>query len=76
MKLWQEATPEQRKEQGLERPRRWVDFELCGLWGADARLLVEVKTEKGAAAVSMAVLRWVVHACRPPLLQAPCTCCL
>eukprot|EP00879_Flechtneria_rotunda_P001581 GHRR01001740.1.p1 GENE.GHRR01001740.1~~GHRR01001740.1.p1 ORF type:complete len:951 (+),score=402.49 GHRR01001740.1:427-2853(+) len=42
-----------------KRPRRWIDFELYGLWGKDmpGRLAVDVRTEKGIPAVSGAVLR-------------------
>jgi hypothetical protein len=40
------------------KPRRWVDFELHGIWGAGqpGRLQPEVTTKKGSAAVSTAVL--------------------
>lgn len=40
------------------RQRRWIDFELHGLWGEGqpGRLAVDVKTDKGMAAVSGAVL--------------------
>lgn len=43
---------------GKDRPRRWLDFELHGIWGlgAPGRLAVDVKTDKGTAAVSGAVL--------------------
>lgn len=42
------------------KPRRWLDFELHGLWGraVPGRLQVEVQTDKGSPAVSSAVLRW------------------
>lgn len=44
---------------GGKRPRRHLDVELHGLWGAGhpGRIPVEVKTAKGFAAVSLAVLR-------------------
>lgn len=40
------------------RPRRWLDFELHGIWGMGqpGRLTADVKTDKGLAAVSGAVL--------------------
>lgn len=40
------------------RMRRWIDFELHGIWGKGepGRLTAEVKTSKGTAAVSGAVL--------------------
>jgi DNA polymerase I-like protein with 3'-5' exonuclease and polymerase domains len=41
------------------RPKRWLDFDLHGVWGRGepGRLAVETKTDKGAPAVSTAVLR-------------------
>jgi hypothetical protein len=41
------------------RPKRWIDFDLHGVWGRGrpGRLAVETKTDKGAPAVSTAVLR-------------------
>jgi hypothetical protein len=40
------------------RPRRWIDYEIHGLWGAGkpGRLQPDVQTKKGLAAVSTAVL--------------------
>jgi hypothetical protein len=40
------------------RPRRWIDYEIHGIWGAGqpGRLQPEVQTKKGLAAVSTAVL--------------------
>lgn len=40
------------------RPRRWIDYELHGIWGKEqpGRLQADVKTAKGTAAVSTAVL--------------------
>jgi len=50
--------------QGVKRPKKHMDITLYSIWGkgceqAARRLAPEVTTATGAAAVSIAVLKWV-----------------
>jgi len=57
VKTFKAANPEY-DPNARPRMKRWIDFELHGIWGKGepGRLTAEVKTSKGSAAVSGAVL--------------------